>query len=354
VQTSVHLQVENWVLFFTSIIFEAMPFIILGALIAGLLEEFVPQRFFSAVIEQLGRSVPRRLVHVAAIMLGGLLGLIFPMCECGIIPVMRRLIRKGLPLSCCICYLLAGPIVNGVVLLSTYVAFTESTSGATVSQQSQMGPVWMVVLRAGVGYLVAVGTSLVVEWQYQRHGNKLLMPLTMPPATPAATAHEESTPGDSGQASERRPWRQRLNNITETALHDFVDIMVFLILGAFLAASTRLVLQVSGFTDRIIDLSQDYPVLVIGLMMGLAVLLCLCSEADAFVAASFRDYLPSASLLSFLVLGPMLDLKLYVMYTRIFRPRLIWTIILSVVVQVLFYCVLIFYIWRAYHLSVGG
>jgi uncharacterized membrane protein YraQ (UPF0718 family) len=82
-------------------------------------------------------------------------------------------------------------------------------------------------------------------------------------------------------------------------------------------------------------------------MMGLAIVLCLCSEADAFVAASFISVRPAAKL-AFLVLGPMLDFKLYMMYTRVFRPRLIWTIILSVVVQVLIYSLIAHYVWETH------
>jgi uncharacterized membrane protein YraQ (UPF0718 family) len=115
-----------------------------------------------------------------------------------------------------------------------------------------------------------------------------------------------------------------------------VDITVFLCLGALLAATVRLWLT----HDRIEDLSQNYSGLAIVLMMAVAVVLCLCSEADAFVAASFTKLVPAAKL-SFLVLGPMMDLKLYFMYTRVFRPRLIRTIILCVVVQVFVYCMLL-------------
>jgi uncharacterized protein len=96
------------------------------------------------------------------------------------------------------------------------------------------------------------------------------------------------------------------------------------------------------------DLSRNHSVLAILLMMAIAVVLCLCSEADAFVAASFTKLVPAAKL-SFLVLGPMFDIKLYMMYTRVFRPRLIWTIILAVVVQVFVYCLLLHLYWQAYH-----
>ncbi len=97
----------------------------------------------------------------------------------------------------------------------------------------------------------------------------------------------------------------------------------------------------------IAQLSRDHAILAIGLMMLLAVLLCLCSEADAFVAASFITLRPSAKL-AFLVLGPMLDLKLYLMYTRVFRPRLIYTIFLSVIVQVFIWSYITHLAWEHY------
>src|SRR5262249_46209339 len=148
---------------FVSILYEAMPFIVLGALIAGLLEELLPQRLIS-------RLLPRS--RLGAISLGACLGLVFPMCECGIVPVMRRLLRKGLPLSCCTAYMLAGPIINPIVLLSTYYAFAGQENTLENGRFSyQMGGLWMVGLRAGLGFLVAVGTSLLVERLYQKHGN---------------------------------------------------------------------------------------------------------------------------------------------------------------------------------------
>ncbi len=97
--------------------------------------------------------------------------------------------------------------------------------------------------------------------------------------------------------------------------------------------------------DDIEGFGRLYPVLAIVSMMAMAVLLCLCSEADAFVAASYTTLNPSAKL-AFLTLGPMLDLKLYFMYTRVFRPRLIWTIFTASAVQVLIYSVIFHYVWR--------
>jgi uncharacterized protein len=310
---------ESLILIFTAIIYEALPFIVLGVVLAGILEEFVPQQAIAKVI-------PRN--RLLAIGLGGLLGIIFPMCECGIIVVMKRLLRKGLPLSVCVSYVLSGPIINVVVISSTYVAFTNNSIYG-----SALNVVW---LRCGLGYLVSVITSLVVEWQFRRHGNKLLHPsLTKGLRDPDA----EDDNGDNAP----RSWWQRLNNISETALHDFVDIMVFLILGAGLAAFGRGALRESHIETML----QQAPAIAILLMMGLAILFCLCSEADAFVAANFAMTWPPASKIAFLVLGPMLDFKLYLMYTRVFRTRLIFTIMTSVVIQVFVYCMILHYLTAA-------
>ena len=311
---------ENLILVFSSIIYEALPFVVLGVVIAGLLEEFVPQ-------QALSRVIPRN--RPLAIALGGLLGIVFPMCECGIIVVMRRLLRKGLPLSVCVAYVLAGPIINVVVMMSTYVAFTDPKNVVFG------GPLQVAMLRAGLGYVTAFCTALVVHWQESKHGAfALLAPSVTKGLSVNLTADDVADAGP-------RTWGMRINNISQTALNDFIDIMAFLVLGAFLAAGGRMALEQTQLASTI----QGNIAVAILLMMAIAVLFCLCSEADAFVAANFPVYWPAASKLAFLVLGPMLDLKLYLMYTRVFRPRLIFTIITSVVIQVFVYTLIVHYVW---------
>jgi uncharacterized membrane protein YraQ (UPF0718 family) len=229
--------------------------------------------------------------------------------------------------------MLAGPILNLVVIFSTWVAFKDHKIGYE-----------MVGMRVGLGFVVACVTGLVVHRQYRRHGNALLTPVAAPPSVPATSLPvvDEADNGANGGKPERKTIMGRLGNISSTALHDFVDITVFLIIGAMLAA---LIKQQIG-ADRIDAFSQDQPILAIPGMMLMAVLMCLCSEADAFVAASFKNMHVSAKL-AFLVLGPMLDLKLLLMYTRVFRPRLIATIVICVVVQVFFLCLLVHLVYRA-------
>ncbi|MCI0637604.1 MAG: permease [Gemmataceae bacterium] len=318
---------EQLILVFTSIVYEALPFIVLGVVIAGLLEEFLPQQALANVL-------PRS--RFVGILMGGLLGIVFPMCECGIIVVMRRLLRKGLPLSVCVAYMLAGPVINVVVLLSTYVAFNYPDEKYHIFG----GPEGVVLIRAGIAYLVAVNAALLVEWQFQKHGNNLLAPVVL---QGLRTSSQETQ-----AASGKRTLLERTGNITETALNDFVDILAFLIIGAALASGGRAIVANIDAAEVI----HEVPVLAILLMMGMAVLFCLCSEADAFVAANFQPmftstnvlFWPPASKIAFLVLGPMLDIKLYLMYTRVFRPRLIFTIILAVVTQVFVYTLALHYL----------
>ncbi len=317
--------INDFVLTFSSVLWEAMPFIVLGAVIAGFLEEFLPQ-------ELLTRFLPKSVLP--AVMIGGALGLVFPMCECGIVVVMRRLLRKGLPLSCCIAYMLAGPIVNVVVIMSTWVAF----------ERHKIAPE-MVGLRVGLGFVIACITGLVVHIQYRKYGRALLTPTAAPPPSPDA---DPAPPAQ--QAAEATPSAapgypsifQRMSNISSTALHDFVDITVYLILGAVLAAVAKSYIT----PDDLRALSGGQPFLAIPAMMFLAFVMSLCSEADAFVAASFTSMHISAKL-AFLVMGPMLDIKLLLMFTRVFRPRLILTIVTCVVLLTLLFCVGVHLVYQA-------
>jgi uncharacterized membrane protein YraQ (UPF0718 family) len=270
---------------------------------------------------------------------------------------MRRLVRKGIPLSVCMSYMLAGPIINVVVIGSTYIAFDPRNPDAYLFPLRDAsgnviggGPTMVVALRVGLGFIVACITSLVIDWQYRRHGNRLFTSALLMPG------------GASEPASNNRPrptlW-QRLGNISETALHDFVDITVFLIIGAFLAAIGRTALSGADTVSQGALNEKEFdrfisgnPVIAILLGMGLAIAFCLCSEADAFVAANFPATWPPAAQIAFLVLGPMLDLKLYMMYLRIFRQRLIWTIIAAVVIQVFIFSLILHYAWPDHGYSV--
>jgi uncharacterized protein len=381
--------IKQFIITFTGIFYEAMPWVILGSVLAGLVQE-LPTRWAAAIMVPVGVAIltltilslvpekDRLALHtrlayalglaalafgvlwmlqpltnrllaflgrhrILAIGASGLLGLVLPMCECGILAVMRRLYRKGMPLSCCTAYILAGPILNAVVLSTTFVAFAYQERVTVVKGQTIINftGIEMVWLRGLLGYLVAIGTALMVEWMYRRHGSKLLTPEIVAAAPPPRT---ENGNGDAnGEEAEGPPvsvWR-RLSNVSETALHDIVDIGVYLIIGGLLASAIRLGIEMLPQGQII----QQNSLIAIAFMMGLAFLITLCSEADAFVASTFTS-IAAAPKLAFLVLGPMLDIKLFLMYLRVFRPKLMWAIILAVVVQVFLYASLTNAIWE--------
>jgi uncharacterized membrane protein YraQ (UPF0718 family) len=382
-------QVKDFLLTFTGILYEALPWVVIGAVFAGLVQDLPSRRapavmlslglailvltvapasfllqpgapvpgyeFFAArpwvlnvglaaaiaaasglVMLALQRRVDRLMRFLAAhrnlaIGMSGFLGLVNPMCDCGIMVVMRRLLRKGMPLSCCVTYVLSGPIVNVLVMATTIAAFRrpDDPSGRTWH--------WMLAFRCGIGFLTAVVTGLIVERMYRRHGAKLLAPtIELPSGLPIIETDEY------GEHEKPRTLFQRVSNISETALHDFVDVLVPLIIGALLAAGIK------GWLSKaqIESVSAGQPLVAIAVLMVVGFLITLCSETDAFVIAPF-NLMPAAKL-AFLVYGPMFDLKLFFMYTRVFRPRLMWTIVLSITLQVFAYCYLTHLVWEAY------
>lgn len=297
--------IDQFVVAFQSIVYEALPFVIIGALISGILEELLPQQLFA-------RMIPKN----RSLAIGGsaLLGLIFPMCECGIVPVMRRLLGKGLPLGCAVAYMLAAPVVNPVVIASTWAAFSGDRSAI-----DGLTSVQMVIMRCGLAFITAFIVGSVVNRMAAKGVSDLIkVPIKITPLTM------------TDEVQVKRPWGQRLANIAQVALHDFIDITCFLILGAILAAT----LQTYEIVSKVSFLFGN-PWSAALIMMVIAVLLCLCSEADAFVAANMIK-VPLSGKLSFLVLGPMFDLKLLFMYTRVFKPKLIITIV--VLLWIIVFC----------------
>lgn len=267
---------------FLSVVLEGVPFILFGVLLSGLVDVFLPPRV-------LARVLPRN--PVAGILLGGVLGAVLPMCECGIVVVIRRLLRKGLPLSNAVAYMLAAPVVNPVVAFSTYAAFRGQ------------GALEMTLWRMGLAFGVAVVVASIV---YFLRRESVLQPGLLDPPESA----EEKTEHATGMA-------QKWAAAVRSSVGDFLDVTVYFILGAAVAT----LFNTSVNQQLIMPLAEDRALSVAG-MMGLAALLSLCSTSDAFVAATFTAF-SSAAKLAFLVFGPMMDLKLVFIYGLVFRKRFI-------------------------------
>lgn len=299
------LNLSDFTMIWWGLLYEAMPFVVLGTLVSGLVERCVSR-------ETVVRLFPKnRALGIAA---SACMGLVFPMCECGIVPVVRRLVRKGVPVSCAVTYLLASPIINPLVILSTIIAFRGKDSWMAS---------WIVTgLRVGMGFVVAVIMGVIV-WKLLGEGNVLLK------------RHRKSA-SDSGDGITRRGGV--LGDTLLLAASDFMEIGATLVVGTALAALVN-----TGFSRSAMEPFAANPFAAVASMSILAIGLNLCSEADAFVARSFYAF-PLAAKMSFLVLGPMVDIKLIVMYTTVFRPKAIIAISGLTTLLVFIFCVS-GYIW---------
>lgn len=277
---------QTFVTIFLGIFIEAAPFLLLGSLASGLVEVFVSQ-------ERLGKLVPAN--PILASIAGTVLGFAFPVCECGVVPVTRRLFHKGLPLSVGVAFLLAAPIINPIVMASTWAAF----GGGAIF--------WG---RIGMAFLIAAGIGLV--FTTAPDPQRLLLPSGWVPSQ-AVTAEGPTT----------RHLARDFQRALIIAGEEFFDMGRYLVLGALLAA----VMQTLAPQATLIQLSQG-PVTSVLTMLLLAFVLSICSTVDAFLALAFVSSFTTGSILAFLVFGPMVDIKSTLMFAGVFRRRAVFYLVL--------------------------
>ncbi len=302
--------VQTLALTFVSIVLEAIPFMAIGAMVGGIIEACVSR-------EKMASILPKRKWQSVFIAAG--LGIIFPVCECAVVPVVRRLARKGLPGSAAVAYLLGGPIVNPIVAASTSLAYK--------------GDFVVTAYRLFYGYLIAVAVGLVMGWIFDRkalfiddidnehehqHGNC---------GCGQAHSHEHH---EHNKPTGLRFILGKCQSAIRHGAHDFLGVGHFLIMGAFIAALAQTFISRELFFKV-----ADIPVVSSGLMMVLAVALNLCSEADAFIAASFRSLLTLPAQMAFMLMGPTFDIKLLLMYQSLFKKKATWALVVLIVGAVL-------------------
>lgn len=292
---------------FLSILLEGMPFLLGGAILSGLLEEFLPQSLMTRLLPKNPRI---------AVVASGFLGVLFPVCECGIVPVVRRLMSKGLPVSCGITYMLAAPIVNPLVIVSTLAAFRGQ------------GAIEMAALRFTLGISVAIIAGWVTSF--------------LAPASLLRSGFSSPDVGDHHHDdNEGKSLLDRLQNAAAVATRDFLDVAVYFVIGAGAASFFS-----TAVNQEIILPLATHPPLAIASLMGLATVLSVCSTTDAFIAATLTTF-PMAAKLAFLVYGPMLDFKLIFLYSAAFSKRFIIFLAVGLFLAIWLLC------WRLSILNLG-
>ncbi len=260
-------EVRLWSTLFVSVCIQALPFLVLGVVVSGLIATFVSP-------DLVQRALPRR--PVLAVPTAGLAGMALPGCECGSVPIAGRLVAAGTPPAAALTFLLAAPAINPVVLVSTAVAFPND--GRPVAAR----------------LLASLSAAVIVGWWWARRSDHSLLDVDR-------HHHGAGT--------------NRLDTFVDVASRDLIHAGGYLVVGAMAAATLQLVVPRS-----ILSTVADSELLSVLMFAALAVILSICSEADAFVAAGLPQFSLSSRLV-FLVVGPVIDLKLVAMHAGIFGRR---------------------------------
>ncbi|MGH4140658.1 permease [Clostridium sp.] len=314
---------------FLSIIFEGIPFILIGALVSSIIQIFVSE-------EAIAKIIPKN--KFVGVLIASLVGLVFPVCECAIVPITRRLIKKGVPLSIAVTFMLSVPIMNPVVLLSTHYAF--------------MGMSYMVIARAMFGMIGSITIGILIgvlhkdsPFKHQvvrkarstrkaegdfKHQNVVRSKSTNHIKHNHIHVDKNNDNCSCGHTHNHSKYDNRiLRNIEEIITHtsaELYDIGRFFIMGVFLSTCMQI------FIPKEFILSIGGGVLSsIIVMMMLAFVLSVCSETDAFIARSFLGQFTSGSILGFLILGPMIDIKNTIMLCGSFKLSFVAKLIFLII-----------------------
>ncbi|MBD0269147.1 permease [Pseudanabaena sp. FACHB-2040] len=315
-------QLNSGITLFLSLLVEAMPFLLMGVAFSSILLFFVDERKLIAVL-------PRN--PILAALAGSLVGFLFPVCECGNVPVARRLLMQGAPTAVAIGFLLAAPTVNPIVFWATWVAFRDqpeivflrliftlliaTTIAAIFSSQKDMRP----FLQQNLARLMADPADSPAQ-AASDDGSMLLQSGTFLLQAPGKTLQLSAPAGQTlaMAGSMPKPFGDRLRLMVDNMILELRELGAVLIIGSAIAAFV----QVAIPRELVLSLGQG-PVTSILAMMILAWVVSICSTVDSFFALSFASTFTSGSLLAFLVFGPMIDLKNISLLLTVFKGRAI-------------------------------
>ena len=323
-------QLHNAFTLFLSLLVEAMPFLLMGVLVSSSLLLLVDER-------KLITKIPSNPFLGALV--GSCVGFLFPVCECGNVPVARRLLLKGVSPGVAIAFLLAAPTINPVVIWSTWVAF-----GA----QPQI-----VIFR--VIFSLAIATIIGCIFSVQKNAKTLLQPnlarrfnVLVNGRSREFNKNQESQPlllqsgtfllGTSGQPQKMEALlTETLSPVVALAnsskFQSFLDNVVLELreLGGMLVIGSAIAAIIQVFIPReiVLNLSHDTISSIIAMML-LAAIVSICSTVDSFFALSFAATFNSGSLLAFLIFGPTIDIKAIGLMASVFKPKIIIYIFLIV------------------------
>jgi uncharacterized protein len=276
-----NINFERFYITSLGIVFGAFPFLFLGVVVATMIQLYAKKEWFTI----LTKSHPI-LSHIYI----ALFGLFIPVCECGNIPIIKKLMARGFGLSHAVTFLLAAPIVNPVTIFTTYQAFSDYPG--------------LVTFRIVGGFVLSIGIGM--SFLLFKNPKQFLVPIHVDPEEDSHHHHHEN----------------RVEEFVSHFIVEFVDTFKYLFIGSIIAAFFQTAIP----RDWFIQVGSN-PLMSLLVMILFAFIISVCSNVDAFIALSFSNVFSNASLLGFLVFGPMMDIKTIAMIRGIFTAR--FTVILT-------------------------
>lgn len=287
--------VLQWFAIFISIIIEALPFVLLGTILSGIIEVFITP-------DIVNKFLPKN--KFLRVLFGTFVGFVFPSCECGIIPIINRFLEKKVPSYTAVPFLATAPIINPIVLFATYSAFGNS--------------IRFLILRFVGASIVAIALGVMLAFLVDDNILK-----------------EDAKPTHFHDYSDKK-WYQKIFLALAHAIDEFFDTGRYLVFGTLIASAMQIYLP-----TRVLTTIGHSPITAILVMMLLAFILSLCSEADAFIGASLLSTFGIAPVMTFLLIGPMIDIKNLMMMVNSFKTRFIVQFISVSSLIIIIYCLFV-------------
>ncbi|HFV0300710.1 TPA: permease [Streptococcus agalactiae] len=287
--------VLQWFAIFISIIIEALPFVLLGTILSGIIEVFITP-------DIVNKFLPKN--KFLRVLFGTFVGFVFPSCECGIIPIINRFLEKQVPSYTAVPFLATAPIINPIVLFATYSAFGNS--------------IRFLILRFVGATIVAIALGVMLAFLVDDNILK-----------------EDAKPTHFHDYSDKK-WYQKIFLALAHAIDEFFDTGRYLVFGTLIASAMQIYLP-----TRVLTTIGHSPITAILVMMLLAFILSLCSEADAFIGASLLSTFGIAPVMAFLLIGPMIDIKNLMMMVNSFKTRFIVQFISVSSIIIIIYCLFV-------------
>lgn len=285
----------QWFAIFISIIIEALPFVLLGTILSGIIEVFITP-------DIVNKFLPKN--KFLRVLFGTFVGFVFPSCECGIIPIINRFLEKQVPSYTAVPFLATAPIINPIVLFATYSAFGNS--------------IRFLILRFVGATIVAIALGVMLAFLVDDNILK-----------------EDAKPTHFHDYSDKK-WYQKIFLALAHAIDEFFDTGRYLVFGTLIASAMQIYLP-----TRVLTTIGHSPITAILVMMLLAFILSLCSEADAFIGASLLSTFGIAPVMAFLLIGPMIDIKNLMMMVNSFKTRFIVQFISVSSIIIIIYCLFV-------------